>query len=199
MLVIVCQLGCNGQKKEEKVKSDNSKVMEKFDVIRFKENKSGDEYVYNENDTIVKLYETDECYMKQLSFKQKNFKYNFCYDKASSSLISEFSFFYKMPIGTWKEYDLKGNTIKSKNYDEGYPFTVDELILKLKSELNIDLNDNKENQFETTSLHRMFDKETHKNAYFINIRAGNEGSHRLIKIDGEDGQVLADKLASTVE
>ncbi len=198
IILIVCQFGCDCSKKN-KMEKNKIIIMEKFDIVGFNKNKSENEYIiYNENDTITKLYETDDYYMRELSLNGKNFKYKYCYNKKNGSLISEFSFFYNMPIGTWKEYDENGKIIKLKNYDENFTFTIDDLVLKLRTELKIDLNSNENNQFESISINREYNKKTNKYFYNIDIPSHN-GKYRFIKIDGISGKILINEIVNPIE
>lgn len=197
MTFIICQLSCNNQK-QTKINSVNNKTLEKFDLKKFNDKKIGNEYEYNINDTLVKLSDEGECFIKELRLNNQNYKYYFYYDKINNLLVSESSFFYEMPIGTWNEYNKEGNLIKSKNYDQNFTFTINDLILKLKSELNIDINNNTNNQFETISVRRGYNNEINRYVYYINIPI-NEVSSKFVMIDGKNGSILANNLAYAIE
>ena len=193
IIAIICILGCN-DKKTNNLEKLNSTAMEKFDVKTFNDKKSNNAYEYMVNDTIIKLYEEDECFKKELSANGNHFKHTFSYDKTTNSLVSEFSYFYSMPIGVFREYDKKGNLIKWKNYDEIFDFTVKDLIIVLKKDLKIDLTNDIDKQYESLSISRDSDK----CVYYISMPT-KEGSIRLIEIDGKTGIILADRTNMGIE
>ncbi|WP_316632366.1 hypothetical protein [uncultured Flavobacterium sp.] len=196
IITIFCILSCNDKKitYPEKI---NRKTLEKFDLKKFNDNKKDSTYEYLVKDTIIKLYEEKNHYKKELITDNQSLKHTFIYSKTTNSLVKEFCSFYGMPIGIWTSYDEKGILINWKNYDEGFDFTLKNLIAMLKKDLQIDLiNDN---NYQSLIINRS----SYKQFYFINancylIEISTTAGTRTIKIDGKTGVVL-DDVTSFIE
>ena len=63
------------------------------------------------------------------------------YSLKTNSLIGEGKKFGRMPVGIWKTYDEQGNLIKETDLDSGFEFSSEDLIKKIKTEFDIDVND----------------------------------------------------------
>ncbi|TPG45312.1 hypothetical protein [Flavobacterium pectinovorum] len=190
IIIMFCLLSC----KDKKIifpEKFNAKSLEKFDLKTFNDNKKDSTYEYFVKDTIVKLYEEKEHYKKELITGNHSFKNVFIYSKTTNSLVNEFCYFYGMPIGIWKSYDEKGTLLNWKNYNEGFDFTIKDLIAMLKKELQIDLiNDNNYKSL-------IIDRSSYKRLFFItsycySIQIATMAETRTIKIDGKTGEILSD-------
>ncbi|MFB9079047.1 hypothetical protein ACFFLS_09885 [Flavobacterium procerum] len=197
ILLMFCFIGCDNQKtiNPEEI---SKKTSEKFDLALFNSNKKGNLYEYLLGDTIVRLYAEDNFYKKELSFDNYAFKSVLVYSKTTNMLVSDFFYFYGMPIGIWKTYDENGNLVNEKNNDEGFDFAVKDLIGMFKKELQIDLinDDNYKslvvNRFSDTTFYVL------KNCHYLIEIATVEGI-RTIKVDGNDGAVLNDETVFAEE
>ncbi len=193
LIIILGLLSCKDRKTIHSEKL-TAKYLEKFDSKRFNKNKKDSTYEYLLNDTIVKLYEEKNYYKKVLIADNNSFKHEFFYSKTTNSLVNELCHFYGMPIGVWKIYDENGALKNLKNYDEGFDFTVKDLISMFKKELQIDLiNDN---NYESLVIERS----SYKRFYFINnyyysVQIVTMNGTRKIKIDGKTGEILNDITA----
>jgi hypothetical protein len=190
-LIVVCLLlmSCNDKKTIHPIKL-NAKTSEKFDLKRFNDNKKDSVYEYFLSDTIIKLYEKNEHYKKEL-IVDNSFVQTFIYDKTTKSLINKSSVFLAMPIGIWTNYDENGTLTYWKNYDEGFDFTVNDLIVMLKKDLQIDLINDERYGF---GISRHFDKKFYFiSSYYYLIQMSTELGTRTIKIDGETGKILTDE------
>lgn len=65
----------------------------------------------------------------------------------NSSLQRIHTEFYQVAIGKSKVYDELGRKIKEKDNDLGYDFSINDLILKIKREYSIDLEDRRNNSY----------------------------------------------------
>ena len=191
VLMIFCILSCNDKKTiyPEKLDTKNSA---KFDLKKFNENKIDSTYEYVLKDTIIRLYEEKDFYKKELIANNHSFNHVFGYNKTTNSLVNEFCYFFRMPIGVWKSYNEKGSLINWKNYDEGFDFTIKELIVKLKKDFQIDLINDTNYQLLT------IDRFSYKRLYFITsycylLEIASMDGTRIIKIDGETGEILSDE------
>ncbi|WP_343697098.1 hypothetical protein [Flavobacterium sp.] len=197
IIIIFCLLSCN-DKKTNHYEELNTKTFEKFDLKRFNDNKKDSTYEYFSKDTIIRLYEEKDHYRKELITDNYSFKSTFIYNKTTHLLLNQFSVFYGMPIRIWKKYDENGNLISIKDYDKGFDFTVNNLIVMLKKEFQIDLiNDNAYQSL-------LISRSSYKRFYFINrncylIQISTISETRIMKIDGETGEIINDKTSFTEE
>lgn len=203
-LIVFCLLlmSCNTKEKTESpnliinpskkvdIEKLNVKTTEVFDLKIFKDKQKDNLYEYDTNDTVIRLSENEQYYKKEL-IVDNSFTQTFEYDKTTKSLIRKSSAFLGMPIGVWSTYDENGTLIQQENYDEGFDFTVTDLIALLKKELQIDLINDEHYGF---AISRHFDK----NFYFIDsyyylIKMSDAGGTRTITIDGGTGKILTDE------
>ncbi|MES2573601.1 MAG: hypothetical protein V4572_01540 [Bacteroidota bacterium] len=185
IIVFLLCISCNNNTTD--IEKLNTKTTEEFDLKRFHDNKTNNVYEYVVNDTIVKLYEEKECYKKEVSIYNGSFKYTFVYNKTTNSLVNESGYFYGLPIGVWRNYDENGNLIKSENYDEGFDFTVKDLIVMLKKELQIDLINN---EYQSLFVNRDLEKRFYFiDSYYYLIQI----DYRTIKVDGKTGVIISDE------
>lgn len=193
VIIIFGLLSCKDRKAIHSEKL-TSKSLEKFDLKRFDENKKDSTYEYLLKDTIVKLYEDKNYYKKVLIANNYSFKREFVYSKTTNSLVNELCHFYGMPIGVWKSYEENGTLKNLTNYDEGFDFTIKDLISMFKKELQIDLiNDS---NYKSLVIERSF----YKRFYFItsycySIQIATMAGTRTIKIDGKTGEIINDITA----
>ncbi|MGV3458955.1 MAG: PepSY domain-containing protein [Flavobacterium sp.] len=167
--------------------------IEHFDIDSFRKAGKGlyATHVESKGDTLVERYELPDAFV-QTSYRLKSpFKKKKSFYKDNLQLKTEANFFYGLMVGVAKQYNTKGEVVEQRDWDKCCPFSVPALISKLKTEFNIDLED-----------------ETDKNAvragdddrwiYIVTIRlAGNpEGKVRQIKIDAASGATLEDKVSS---
>ena len=151
------------------------------------------------NDTIFFLGENstikDNIFIRKYSYTyiakpiNKNIQKISVYYEKTLTLKSEGQLFVTMPIGTYKFYDEERNLEKEINYDKGFEnFTINDLLIKVKKEFEIDLNDN----IAELSVSREIGKEDKIPIYVISIPAMPK--IRFIKINGITGNIISDKL-----
>ena len=194
-LLIFSVIGCNGQKEKHSTtaKSDelhniNSRTMKKMDTEKF-ERYNTEQFKYVENDSVYKLEEHGAEYKEIKSKIGENLSIINVYDKNTLVLTCEGKLFGEFPLGLYKNYDLKGNLISEKNFDDDYAFSLEDLKQKMISEfkINIDLESDR------LVINRGFDKSENKNNYTIRYYSPDKYSFRYIMIDGTTGQTVYDK------
>lgn len=184
--LVLCFVQCAGQQ----ITHQKSSSMKKFDKAKYdmlKENKS---LKYTENDTIYEIREENSYFLELKRSIGNRLRKYYAYDKANLLLQEEGQSFSEMQVGIRKVFDSKGNTIKEINYDESFPFSLTDLIAKLKREMQIDLNEEKYTVMRTVNEGKPY--------YFIRYPF-NEISFKYIKIDGSSGEVIFDKFLYPTE
>ncbi len=197
-IIFFCFLcsACQNKKEKNIIKHLKYKIaMKKFDIERFN-NKKGieNELSYVEDDTIVTLKRlaenNDYCEIKK-SIKDNFIKKN-VYDSKTHLLKSEGNLFYRFPIGKHNFYNENGVLTKEINYDEGYTFTVNDFISKVKQEYNIDLNTDVSN----VNFGRSLSKNGRLPVYGISFKINDE-KIRYIEINGINGEVVKDEIINS--
>lgn len=128
----------------------------------------------------------------------KNFKKIFVYDKNTLMLKSEGELFTSMPIGIYKFYDEKGNLIKKIDYEKGFEnFTINDLLLKVKKEFKINLND----PINELSVSRDIGKKDKIPIYVVRIPVTIDSliKIRFIGINGITGDIAYDRVFKDVQ
>ncbi|OXA94733.1 hypothetical protein [Flavobacterium hercynium] len=111
----------------------------------------------------------------------------FVYNEKTSMLLTYVLQFYQFPIGTAKHYDENGILIKEIDYDKPYPFSLKELIEKIKEEYNIDLEDKEQQAVVSRQIQEDLQKPIYE-VYLLNDEFNSKPNYILI--DGQTGAVL---------
>jgi len=183
-------ISCNAQKKQNGMKPINRKIfIKKLDNNYLKKiNKENQKIQFTETDSIIELEDNGDYYFERRQKNNEKIKKSFVYNKNTHLLVATGTLLYDLPIGVHKIYNKKGELIREINYDKNFPFSIYDLIAKIKTTHQIDLNDIKEN----ISVMRDIDKETKKNIYVIFYNKKNDGSYKYITVDGTTGQILSE-------
>ncbi|MGG7035085.1 MAG: hypothetical protein ACI7YS_07825 [Flavobacterium sp.] len=188
-------IGCNGQKDNKSVKDTiiNSKykkdtVMKKLDKVKLEKYKTENQFKYTENDTVFKLEDQGENYKEIKNKIGERLKTINIYDKSKLVLIGEGKYLFDFPIGIYKEYDLKGNVVKERNFDEDFPFTFQDLKQKLLNESHVNI----ENTDVDIDINRGLDTSDMKYKYYLTLYNEDRSSYRYILIDGATGNTIKD-------
>nr|WP_294781830.1 hypothetical protein [uncultured Flavobacterium sp.] len=190
-------LSCNGLKKEEIKSSNNIVVATKIndDYIKKinKTNIKNKKIQIIENDSIIELWDNGSNYLESKKKTNEMICNKFAYNKQNNLLIESATYFHDIPIGILKKYDDKGRLIEQINKDKNYTFSIYDLIKKIKSTHQIDLNNDKEQN----RVDRDFDKSIKKYIYVITYekdknKAFQNGKAKYISIDGQTGKVLSE-------
>lgn len=198
IMMILCILltGCNIYKKENGIKPKNTKIiLKKFDIKNFKKHSKGKkECEIVQGDSIFKRTEYNDSFYEEAKKINGKFKTVYNYYKESLIIKSTGKFFGDMPFAVAKFYNEKGEIIKEINYDKNYPFSVYDLIAKIKTTHQMDLNDPKEN----IDVNKTIDKKTGNYIYEILYNGKNNGSYKYITVDGITGQIFSEGNGYTV-
>lgn len=175
----------------------NTTKSEKFDLELFNNNKTkSNEYRYTEKGTEILLSETQDNYLKITSKIDENFTNHYLFDKKELSLSAEQQFFLNIPVGHYITYNDKGEVLQKQEPKNLYPFTIYQLIDKMKNDFNLDIN--KKIKRLTIGVNH---DEKNNPYYFVryptNDTSGN--SYRFIKIDAISGAFISENIAYDIE
>ncbi|UFH35080.1 hypothetical protein [Flavobacterium acetivorans] len=103
------------------------------------------------------------------------------------------AYFYDFSFGFFRRYNGKGELIEEINRDENYPFSVYDLIEKIKVTHQIDLNNTSEKSYVT----RNFDKS--RNIYMIVYEKDKNkilqnGQSKYITVNGQTGEIVSEGI-----
>ncbi|UFH35062.1 hypothetical protein [Flavobacterium acetivorans] len=181
--------------KENKIKQiKKMTVMKKIDnnyLKKIKEIDTENEKIqFIKNDTFIELKDQGETYFESKRKSSESISNFIIYDKKNNLMIKSGTYFYNSPIGIYRKYNEKGEILEEINKDEGFSFSVYDLIEKIKLTHNVNLNDGKLDR----SVHRGVDNKSgkliHEINYDINV---NKGDFKYIKIDAKTGEILSER------
>ena len=136
------QQECN----EKKYHEPETKINMKFDTVQFKQANRYGKYSFIDTDgmEVTQRVSTEfpsgkvEKYIENRSFPNSPYRFYSEYDDKGNIIkyIKSFSAFH---IGVGLYYDSVGNIVKEENFDAPYPFSVNDLINKMREEYGADL------------------------------------------------------------
>lgn len=120
------------------------KIIKRFDVEGYKKNNTYGRYEFTDRNgmSVIQRYSKSEAngetYIDERHYPDSPYLYSCVYDSRGRIKVS-LTEFHEMPIGKRHDYDTSGNVIKETDEDALYKFSIDDLILKMKREYNIDI------------------------------------------------------------
>jgi len=168
--------------------------MEYFTIAKYQDWEIDQDWTSSENDQFLKkgnervriTSHKDKIQIKR-SLTFNRYTKTWVYDKKSSVLRFYVMCFNQFPISTAKFYNENGILIKETDHDEPYSFSLKELILKIKKEHDIDIEDNKQN----VVVSRRIEEKIKKPVYEVYLPSKESiGKRDYILIDGTTGDVL---------
>jgi hypothetical protein len=168
----------------------NNYKMKKFKIEEFKNLnlKINEKHSLIKNDTIIELAEYENHFIKYTKTINSAFQKREVFNKLNFLILGEEDYFHMFPIGVSKKYDFNGILIETKNNDEKYPFSVNQLIDKMKTVYNIDITNTN-----NIGVGRRYEM----NVYIYNVIIPTQdpiSSVREIIIDGSNGNIISDKI-----
>jgi hypothetical protein len=196
-------ISCNNQKREEilenfknniKNKKSNSpnkqnKTMKKLNKAILEKYKKNNKYI--ENDSLFEMRDQGDRYQEIKSKIGGKLKSVSTYDKEKLVLIDKGDFMFDFPLGIHIKYDLEGNTIQERNYDEDFPLTFENLKEKLLNEFNINIENN------NLDLH--INRSSTPPNYTVILYNEDRSKYRIIDIDGITGEIIDDKIFRSMD
>lgn len=195
LMMCLCQLNCSKKTIFNiNIKSKKTNLMKENEKRDFEKNKIIDQnnnfsYTYKVNDSLVHIIEYPDSFLKSVK-KNDNYRSDYIYDKKTGLITKDKFYFLDAPVGIHNDYDKDGNIIKSLNVDEGYIFTIQQLIDKMLNEYNIDLNE-KNNSIR---FYKLLTEDNLPRYYLYYLLNDKYGSKRLFIIDGITGDIISDKV-----
>jgi hypothetical protein len=169
-------------------KNLKSNAKERFDIIKFDNQKTRNDFFETTKDSISRMIETKDGFYKYSNALNSPYQIKKAYFKENYNLKLEKTTFYQVPTGIYKVYDKKGKLTKEENLDV-YSFSIPDLINKLKNEFDIDLLNPKGKGVAIGG-------ESNKSIYIIDVLLfpyADKGGSREIEIDATTGQLISDK------
>lgn len=168
-------------------------IMTKFNIENFRGLSLDEKYSQSPNDVFYKNKQESvrittgktNIQVERSDDVESQYKSIEIYSIKDSLLIKEGEYFSYFPIGIWREYE-NGELIKSVNYDEGFNFSIENLIKKMKKEFEIDIMNKRR-----TLCYRYLNKETNKSFYEVCHRITDESEQLdCFLFDGNSGVLL---------
>jgi hypothetical protein len=128
----------------------------------------------NQDQIIVRKWDIASCYTNVEVYSAK-----------TKSLIREGKNFTDTPVGIWKTYDENGKLIQENDADKNYPFSLEDLIAKMKKEYNIDLCDGIINYVRRF----LWNLDTNRSFYEVRI-VSDYSLYEFFLFDGKNGKLL---------
>jgi len=173
-----------------------SASIDKFDIKKFDSEKiyNKQSQVLEVNDTLkdgttIKQFEDGDYYIEKIQLLNSPIIQTKAYFKDTGNLEIISKTFYSFPIGSTNEYNRNGKLIKQTKWDKNFSFSIDDLSAKLKKEFDIDIMHT--NQALYVSVVRGFENGSY---YSVSIGKLCKCEHRFIRIDGNSGKVLSNKI-----
>lgn len=189
-------MGCNGHKKDNvAIPAIHKIVIKKLDSTYFnKINGKKGTIQFAENDSVIELEDYKGVFLEHRRKNKEKLEKRFSYDKKTNLMISSGPYFYEIPIGFHQKYNEKGEVVEEKNQDKNFPFSVYDLIQKIKKTHHIDLNDTTR----VIAVSRNFSESSNRHIYAIVYKNG-EGEKKAMSIDGQTGEILYDGPLNYIE
>mgnify|MGYP003575973033 CR=1 FL=1 len=203
IIFIFSIMSCNSQKKEKikkNVKIDTIsnksadtpkqiKAMKKLDSAQLDKYEKTNKYI--ENDSVFELRDQGKSYQEIRNKIGEKLTTVSIYDKDKRVLTNNGEFMFDFPIGIHTEYDLKGNVIHQRNYDDDFPFTFTNLKQKLLLEFDIDVKNN--------ILDLRINRSPNPSIYQIILYNERRSKYRSIQIDGINGNTISDSTLRAID
>ena len=156
-----------------------------LDLKKYKNHWTDDKAVIVINNIDYSLEEQDAFYLEREQELGSRFIKYASFDKHTLTVLYEGEVFSEMQLGIHKVYNLSGEVVKIRDFEEGFPFTADALITKVRDDLSLDLNDTK------YTVQRYKDEQGA--AYFIRYMLSDVAS-QFIRISAETGEIIFNKM-----
>lgn len=198
ILFYIFLISCNGQKKYDAKPINEKIIIKKLDNASLnkilKINKKYQNIIFTNKDTIVELVDNDDYFLESKSKKGESIFNRIAYDKKSHLMIASGAVFIKIKIGIHRKYNEKGQIISEINYDDNYPFSIYELIEKIKLTHKIDLNDTSK----IRAVEREFDESFNKFIYAIRYKNNENEPLKYIVVDAKTGVILKEGIVKII-
>ncbi|KAK9670740.1 hypothetical protein QE152_g41226, partial [Popillia japonica] len=162
-------------------------VIKKFDIEGFMKKGGGDIDFTDRDGILVRQWSGEDelegtYYIDERHYPNSPYLYYCEYDKYGRIKIS-LTNFYSTFIGKITYYDTSGNIVNETDEDAPYKFSIDDLILKMRREYNIDIEDKKK----IWGVYRY----VVDNGVFYDVRVRAPYSKNIVYlINGDNGKTL---------
>jgi hypothetical protein len=192
---------CNSQNK----KKDNlnnpikSKIMEKFDINKYKDWEIDTTYVKTEYDNFfrkdnlrVRITVDSENIQVEEADIYTPYKLTKVFSTESNILKSKLKEFYSVTYDKYQIYKQNGELEEEVDEDKPYKLSIEDIIQLMRKKYNIDLMD--------VSDRKSVDREpgdiSNPPIYFISIPVKDSRSNRQITVNANDGSLIKDQIVN---
>jgi hypothetical protein len=185
LLITSCSTALKGIKNNV-----TDKKIEKFNITEFRNKKIEINQKHTEikQDTIIEIAELNDKFIKNTRVADSPIEIRKTYYKENYVLKAEATYFHKFPVGISRKYDSKGKVIEEKDQDANYNFSVEALIIKMRSEFGIDIA-----KLDSVGVDRRYEGSEY--TYVVAIpQIDPISSMREIKISGNTGNLISDQI-----
>ncbi|RYE24063.1 MAG: hypothetical protein EOP45_06215 [Sphingobacteriaceae bacterium] len=195
LLITFNLLSCKVKRTDHPLYLERKQIIQTSDLQKLQEsNIIGYVSFINNEGNNVKLTDNDDNYQESVKISENPFGITYKYDKNSLALRSETMMFYDNPVGFIKEYDQQGNIVNQINNDDGWDFSVTNLIDKMNNDFHINLM----KVALKLSVTRNADVSANVFEYHI-FYPLNSTTFRYFKINGKNGAVISDYIGKYIE
>jgi hypothetical protein len=165
----------------------------RFDIIRFENNNKYNKYRFVDSDgmEVFQWAITEfpsgkvEEYIEERNFPNSPYTFYSEYDD-KGNIIKYIKLFSGFHIGIGLYYDSTGNIVKEEDFDAAYPFSVDDLINKMKEEYDADLLNNN-NGYTSRGIEQ---EHLEMPLYIVNYFIADTPFRDIYLINGTTGETL---------
>jgi hypothetical protein len=151
---------------------------------------------YIQNDSIYELVKKDNALIVKTSSKlNENLRKIEVYNSTTKLLKSEGYLFGDMSIGQHTEYDIKGDVVRTINYDEKYKVTINDFTDLILNKTGVDLTLKTNNIMDMV---RSYDNSIDIPFYSVMLYI-SENSIRIIKVNANTGEIYYDAVTPMIE
>ncbi|WP_264551929.1 hypothetical protein [Flavobacterium sp. N2038] len=194
IVIFFAFLSCNESKKENiSAPINNTIIMKKINTDYLNKinetNLINEKIQFVENDTNVVLIDYGDHYFESKRRFDESIINYIIYNKKNNQMISSGTYFYNSPIDIYRKYNEKGEVIQETDNNKDFPFSISDLIEKIKITHKINLNDGKIDR----TVNRGIDEKTGRPTYSIQFDINKDEGHlNYITIDGKTGEILSE-------
>jgi len=197
-IISILLLSCNGQSEKIEKPTKNIVVIKKLkdnylNKIKWKNQNGKTKFV--EGDSIIELTNRNDIFLETKRKVNDSTYHFFAYDKKTNLMIASGQYFYKIPTGVFKRYNENGELIETINRDRNFSFSITELIDKIKTTYQIDLNCTTK----VKTISRQFDKSNNRYQYMIIYKNNKNEKLKCLTIDGKTGKILGDVFVGMIK
>jgi len=187
IFLIICVIVIQGCA-EKIINTDHPIQLKNFDVEKFNKNQAGGQYNFHVPQSTNNVQQVEiglnGYYERITNTKSRYGEYREYFQ--NGKLKQEGLFFNDFMIGIHRIYDKNGKLVDRIDFNKPFPFSIENLIRKIKNKYKIDIAD--------PDKHIFLSRSTNPSSHYdvaIDIE-DSSGLQRWLKVDGVTGRILSD-------